>query len=50
MMGDLGVWAEVTIDGSAAASLSLSQAMGRFWFWGVVGDGGRCGLNPSIFC
>jgi hypothetical protein len=51
MMGNLGVWAEVAIDCSAAASLSLSQAMGRLWFWGVICDsGGGCGLNPSIFC
>jgi hypothetical protein len=50
MMRDLGVWAKVTVDCSASASLSLRQSMGRCWFWGCICDGNWNGLNPSICC
>jgi len=48
MVGDFGVWAKVTVDGTASASLSLAKTMSWCWFWGVVCGGGH-GLSPSIY-
>jgi hypothetical protein len=50
VMGDLGVWAKVTVDGSASASLALREAVGWCWLWGCVRDGAGYGFNPSICC
>jgi len=48
-MRDLGVKAEVTVDGSASASLAFGKPVGWFWLWRVVCDGGY-GFSPSICC
>jgi hypothetical protein len=50
VMGDLGVWAKVTVDGSASASLALREAVGWCWLWGCFRDGAGYGFNPSICC